>query len=659
MFTITRLLFLFPAVLVVIASGCAPSKSFVITTDPGDAEIKLDGVVRGTGRASPTLSFDTPTRTYTIAASRTGFEDALTTLNLEMQPQIALKLKPRRKSITINVQPAATVFLADKPLGEPAESFKTELVYDLGPDKTSKSRQARVTRLGYKPQLLNLDFDDAASTYTVKLQPVTKDLLLDTVPGGAKLTLDGQDIGIAPVRLKDEPFAIDLSSDQWIPRKLVATRAGYAPTALDLTFDQGQTEYRVPLKTLSKTVVVTTEPKGGTVTIGQTSSPSSRAEAATVDLGFVPLDERGTLPTYDALVTLERPGEIWEPAKLNIAWDDGKTDYLVNLKEILDRPTTVAMPVFSVRDQRWAASITRSPHMAFKDVTDAILPAAERVTNLPKETLIDSFSISPDGKSIVLSVLQPVTDANPAATRPTSRLVLVRIDGSSDALTNLTDGRHLDLMPSFTPAGDRVVFSSNRGGEMFAVWALPINGSAGATRLASGEAHLLWPTVDSESPERVFYQSLLPAQPLPRIFCTVAGTVFETDLVNVPGQQPRVGPGNDAVVFVSANAPNAPGDLFRTSDKGGIIQQLTQSADLDEKDPAWSPDGRWVVFSRKSSESNAVEVYVIDSNGGGERQLTNNPAISDRPVFDPTGEYVYFRSTRGGKLDVWRVRAGG
>ncbi len=677
------------SVVVGVLTGCAPTRSFVITAEPKDAQIRVNSVVRGKGVVRSTLSFDTPQRTHTVIAQRVGFDNAVMTLQEDTSAEVSINLKPRRKPIVVQVQPSAdSVTINDKVVsektavekagsksGDIAVAYSSDLTYDIGNDGTSRPLTLRVTRLGYKPQSSTIDFDDSQSVYPITLVPVTKDLLIDTVPTGAKLSLDGREIGttgIAPVRLKDESFEIDLSTNEWIGKTLVARRAGYAPTELVIKYDQGRVEYKLPLQVLEKTAILRTEPAGAAVTIsGETKIADKPLD---LPLRFVPVDERGTLPTYQARVTLDRPGEKWAPNEITIAWENGQSDYVVKLDEILERPMTIANARFSFSDQRWAAAVVQSPHTSFKDVGDAELIPATRLTDLAPATLVDTFAISPDGRQLVICVLVPANPLDvPSTTRlvgkNTARLMLAQIavNPTEDAaentpLTTVTDGRHLDLMPWFSPSGDRVIFSSNRGGEQFAVWSLPLDGSAGATRLTGGDSQLLWPSADSQARQRVFYEALSPGQPGPRIFSCVVGTVFETDLVNIPGQQPRIGPANDAVVFVGGSNTTKR-DLYRTSDKGGIVQKLTDTPDLDERDPAWSPDGLKVVFTRQSPDSIVAtspvtsDIWIINADGSGERRLTQNTSINDRPTFDAAGEFVYFRSSRGGKFDIWRVPA--
>jgi len=50
-----------------------------------------------------------------------------------------------------------------------------------------------------------------------------------------------------------------------------------------------------------------------------------------------------------------------------------------------------------------------------------------------------------------------------------------------------------------------------------------------------------------------------------------------------------------------------------------------------DADATWSPEGDRLAFMRKAyGDPTAIDVYVINVNGtGGERNLTNNPEITD------------------------------
>ena len=65
----------------------------------------------------------------------------------------------------------------------------------------------------------------------------------------------------------------------------------------------------------------------------------------------------------------------------------------------------------------------------------------------------------------------------------------------------------------------------------------------------------------------------------------------------------------------------ARGDLFTVPAKNGPTRNLTQTPGVHERDPDWSPDGRWIAYI--SDQSGEDEVWIRPQDGAGEaRQLT-------------------------------------
>ncbi len=75
----------------------------------------------------------------------------------------------------------------------------------------------------------------------------------------------------------------------------------------------------------------------------------------------------------------------------------------------------------------------------------------------------------------------------------------------------------------------------------------------------------------------------------------------------------------------------ARGDLWTVPAKNGSPRNLTRTAGVAERDPSWSPDGKWVAyFSDKTGE---YELYVMRAGGQGEpRQLTGLDAANDESM---------------------------
>ncbi len=67
------------------------------------------------------------------------------------------------------------------------------------------------------------------------------------------------------------------------------------------------------------------------------------------------------------------------------------------------------------------------------------------------------------------------------------------------------------------------------------------------------------------------------------------------------------------------------------------------------EEPAQSPDGTRIAFT--SSRDGDREIYVMDADGGGPRNLTFHEAWDEAPAWSPDGERIAFVSDRNGEVE--------
>ena len=85
------------------------------------------------------------------------------------------------------------------------------------------------------------------------------------------------------------------------------------------------------------------------------------------------------------------------------------------------------------------------------------------------------------------------------------------------------------------------------------------------------------------------------------------------------------------------------GDLWTAKLDGSDVRRLT-TADGDEQNPVFSPDGQWIAFS--ANYDGNTDAYIIPAAGGTPRRLTYHPDADLVQGFTPDGRNVLFTSGR-------------
>jgi dipeptidyl aminopeptidase/acylaminoacyl peptidase len=78
-------------------------------------------------------------------------------------------------------------------------------------------------------------------------------------------------------------------------------------------------------------------------------------------------------------------------------------------------------------------------------------------------------------------------------------------------------------------------------------------------------------------------------------------------------------------------------NLWKVKASGGWPIQLTQSDERQVR-AAWSPDGKWIVYQQDKGGNELWDLYAVPSEGGEVINLTNTPDIREEdPLWSPSG----------------------
>ncbi|HXH28126.1 MAG TPA: PDZ domain-containing protein [Candidatus Polarisedimenticolia bacterium] len=215
-------------------------------------------------------------------------------------------------------------------------------------------------------------------------------------------------------------------------------------------------------------------------------------------------------------------------------------------------------------------------------------------------------------------------------------------DFAANRSERLTDWPGPDEWPMWV--GRTIYYASDRGGRTVNLWAYDLDRKTHRQVTTFTDADVRWP---SAGPDAIVFEK--------------AGALWVMDLpsetaapirVLVPDDRPatRAEYRNVAKWIggwgLSPSAKRAViearGDIFTVPAEKGDARNLTRSPGWRERDPAWSPDGKWIAYL--SDESGESEVHVIPGDGSGpDRQVTKGgPGYRYAPRWSPDSKKIAF-----------------
>jgi tricorn protease len=277
---------------------------------------------------------------------------------------------------------------------------------------------------------------------------------------------------------------------------------------------------------------------------------------------------------------------------------------------------------------------------------------------LPRELPLPTAefgAFSPDGKHIAYV---PVDNNNRL-----SAIAWKRYRGGKASrvwIANLGD-LNLDQVPRETSndgnpmwVGGKVYFLSDRNGP-FALFSYDAKDKKVEQALASNGADI---KSASAGPGAIVYEQFGSLN----LFDPATGK-SKAVAVTVPADLPNVRPHFKKVDNEIASATLSPsgaravfeahGEVLTAPAEKGDIRNLTNTPGVMERDPSWSPDGKWVAYF--SDESGEYQLFLKNPDGMGEARkisLGTPASFYYEPIWSPDSKKIAFSDKR---LNIWYI----
>ncbi len=258
------------------------------------------------------------------------------------------------------------------------------------------------------------------------------------------------------------------------------------------------------------------------------------------------------------------------------------------------------------------------------------------------------------------------------------------VKSTADLMKNIVEGEMLEpkgfsnFYPHFSPSGDRLAYVSNKGKDFNSLglyirdlksegivsidlkdaamtgllthtcaFGHKVKSSVGRAFDWHPDGHSMVYVRRRDSPEGYLYADLYKID----LESKKSERLTTGQRATAPAYSP------DGTVIVYVGQADGSTNLFTFNVSTGAISQLTGYRDGSQvSDPVWDPTGEWIFFGLQNQAGR--DIYRIKSDGATAESVLNTASDERNPMLDETGEYLYFSSDLTGIYNIYRVALG-
>lgn len=248
----------------------------------------------------------------------------------------------------------------------------------------------------------------------------------------------------------------------------------------------------------------------------------------------------------------------------------------------------------------------------------------------------------------------------------------------SSALIQKTSGKNYNLSPAYNPTSDKIAFRCQlEGASTSDIYMMNNNQGKALTQVTeSMNAYEDNPCFSPDGKYLVFdkttntyYRQVTPGSMLfgmgaTNLVIVQNSEIWMRDLQTGEsillgnGAQPAFSPDGKNIVFVKYSSDARSCSIWTMSTDGSEQVQVTDAKKGYAFHPRFSPDGKRIVFDSSRKDKRDSDIYIIDTDGNNLTQITTNNSYDGQPYWTTDG-YIYFVSDRGGRTgnrQIWRFK---
>ncbi|MBP5772216.1 MAG: PD40 domain-containing protein [Bacteroidaceae bacterium] len=302
----------------------------------------------------------------------------------------------------------------------------------------------------------------------------------------------------------------------------------------------------------------------------------------------------------------------------------------------------------------------------------AITDSGESLTALTKVTDNEEPCVSPyggdNGKDLFFAACESRNYYN----------IFKKENPFSSAMSQKTSGKNFNLSPAYNAVADKIAFRCQlEGASTSDIYMMNNNQGKALTQITESMnafednpcfspdgKFLVYDKTVSTYYRQVTPGSLLFGMGAANLLVVQNSEIWMRNLSTGEsillgnGSQPAFSPDGQSLVFTKYSSDARSCSIWTMSTDGSNQVQVTDAKKGYAFHPRFSPDGKRIVFDASRKDKKDSDIYIIDVDGNNLIQVTANKSYDGQPYWTTDG-YIYFVSDRGGRVgnrQIWRFK---